>query len=78
MMSAKHFDLISRGTRISLNHTTSKLQLYDGTTMGVKGTIDIWCMHKGQEYLMTFHIVDGRDERTVKIFSPSPILTRKN
>jgi len=35
-------------------------------------------MHKGQEYLMTFHIVDGRDERTVKFFSPSPILIRKN
>jgi len=57
-MSSKHLDFISRGARISLNHTTSKLQLYGGTTMSVKGTLDIWCMHNGQERLLTFH-VDG-------------------
>jgi len=59
IVSSKHLDLIRRGTRISLNHTMSKLQLYDGTTMSVRGTIDIWCMYKGQEYLLTFHILDG-------------------
>jgi len=58
-MSSKHLDLISRGVRTSLNHTNSKLQLYDGTTMSVKGTMDIWCMHNGQERLLTFHVVDG-------------------
>ena len=27
--------------------------------MGVNGTIAIWCMHQGQEYLLTSLIVDG-------------------
>jgi len=44
---------------MSLNHVTSKLQLYDGTTMSVKGTMVIWCMHNGQERLLTFHVADG-------------------
>jgi len=61
-MSSEHLDLISRGSRISLKHTTSKLQLYYGTTMSGKGTMDIWCMHKGQEHLLTFHVVDSSAE----------------
>jgi len=26
--------------------------------MSVKGTMDIWCMHNGQEHLLTSHVVD--------------------